>query len=132
MAKARGIDNTPGADILPHLRFTAEGLERIRALIQQPIRILSGYRCPALNKAVGGSAHSQHMKGQAADIVAPHFGDVHTLAGVIAMNAKAIGVDQVIKEKNKRGAEWVHVSFCEAPRHMALTLTDKGLAAGIV
>ena len=36
-----------------------------------PIRINSGYRCPELNKAVGGVANSQHMRGEAADIYLP-------------------------------------------------------------
>lgn len=33
-----------------------------------PIRVLSGYRSPALNRAVGGSMTSQHVLGEAADI----------------------------------------------------------------
>lgn len=33
------------------------------------INISSGYRCPELNKLVGGSASSQHMKGQAVDVI---------------------------------------------------------------
>ena len=35
-----------------------------------PLHVNSGYRCPALNKAVGGVATSQHVKGEAADIKA--------------------------------------------------------------
>lgn len=132
VARAKGIDNTPPADVLPHLQRTAEGLERVRALIGQPIQVLSGYRCPALNVEVGGSKNSQHMAGQAADIQAPAFGSIHKLAETIAANAKALGVDQVIKERNSRGAEWVHVSFTVKPRHMALTLTMAGMVSGIV
>lgn len=36
----------------------------------EPLHVNSGYRCPALNKAVGGVPTSQHVKGEAADIKA--------------------------------------------------------------
>lgn len=43
-------------------------LEALRALVRQPIRIVSGYRCPPHNAAVGGAQDSQHMYAAAADI----------------------------------------------------------------
>lgn len=130
-ARARGIDNHPGADILPQLHRTAEGLERIRALAGHPIKVLSAYRCPALNQAVGGAKNSQHMKGEAADITCK-FLSVNDLAKLIADNAVKLGVDQVIKEFNKAGGRWVHVSFTDKPRHQILTLTETGYVKGIV
>jgi uncharacterized protein YcbK (DUF882 family) len=45
-----------------------EVLERIRALSGAPLVVVSGYRCPAHNEAVGGAVHSQHLLGTAADI----------------------------------------------------------------
>jgi uncharacterized protein YcbK (DUF882 family) len=39
------------------------------SLRYHPIRILSGYRCPDQNRAVGGAASSQHPQGKAADIM---------------------------------------------------------------
>ena len=48
-------------------RVAAELLEPIRAAFDAPVRIHSGYRCPELNRAVGGSPTSQHQAGQAAD-----------------------------------------------------------------
>jgi hypothetical protein len=47
-----------------------EALERLRAAIKHPIRIVSGYRCPVHNREVGGARHSLHMLGMAADIEA--------------------------------------------------------------
>lgn len=44
-------------------------LEVIRAELGRPIKIVSGYRSPAYNKAIGGAKASQHMAGCAADIV---------------------------------------------------------------
>ena len=42
-------------------------LQPLRDAYGKPITINSGYRCPALNKAVGGVPTSQHVRGQAAD-----------------------------------------------------------------
>ncbi len=44
-------------------------LEELRSLINKPIQILSAYRCPEHNKKVGGAQFSQHMLGNATDIV---------------------------------------------------------------
>lgn len=127
------IDNRPPPEVMAHLQRSAEGLERIRAAVGgHPIQILSMYRCQALNVAVGGTPASQHVMGQAADIVCPGFGSVHDLALFIFTNAKALGVDQVIKEKNKLGSEWVHVSFSLKPRHQALTIVNGKTLTGIV
>lgn len=43
-------------------------LDPLRKAWGGPITVTSGYRCAALNKAVGGAAASLHMQGQAADI----------------------------------------------------------------
>ena len=52
-ATRSGIDNTPPSELMPNLRALADGLEKVRAALGgRPIHINSGYRCPALNKAV--------------------------------------------------------------------------------
>lgn len=129
-AARRGIANDPPADLLPALKRTAEGLERVRAALGQPIAISSGYRAPDLNAAVGGAATSQHVKGEAADITCPEFGPPEQVAAFIAARQVALGVDQVILEFER----WVHVSFSAAPRHMALTIRadGQGYRPGIV
>ena len=50
-------------------RVAVELLEPIRSLFKVPVQINSGYRCPELNAAVGGSVNSQHVRGEAADMV---------------------------------------------------------------
>lgn len=67
-----GIDNSiPDESIASQIRsLTVAIIQPLRNAHGQPLRINSGYRCPALNKAVGGTATSQHTKGQAADIAA--------------------------------------------------------------
>lgn len=55
-------------------------LQPLRDRVGHPLRINSGYRCPVLNRAVGGVPTSQHVKGEAADIAAE---DPHKLAKVV-------------------------------------------------
>lgn len=43
-------------------------LQPLRDAWGKPLTINSGYRCPALNKEVGGVPTSQHVKGEAADV----------------------------------------------------------------
>lgn len=67
-----GICNEPGIDAISSLqRLCQQVLEPLRTYAQQPVRISSGYRCRALNKAVGGVPNSYHIKGRAADIAMP-------------------------------------------------------------
>ena len=109
-----GIDNSPSLEIVACLTQCAMGLEKIRALLGQPMHIDSGYRCPDLNKAVGGAADSAHMQGYAADFICPAFGT--PLEIVHAIQAAGIPLDQCIQE-----GTWVHVSFAPAMRNEYLT-----------
>ena len=72
-----------------------------------PYNINSGYRCPALNAAVGGVKNSQHMKGQAADISCGSPAANKKLFDWI-INQSGINYDQIIDEK---GYRWIHISF---------------------
>lgn len=45
-----------------------EVLQPLRDAWGEPLAINSGYRCPEVNKAVGGVPTSQHTKGEAADV----------------------------------------------------------------
>lgn len=54
---------------LEAVRITAKWLELVRAVLGQPIRVLSWCRCPAHNREVGGEEHSFHLKGMALDFV---------------------------------------------------------------
>ncbi len=65
----------PPDEILDNLQYLVEtALQPIRSRMVFPIRISSGYRCLLLNKMVGGSATSQHCRGEAADCaLSPRF-----------------------------------------------------------
>ena len=120
-AKLKNIDNTPDDAVFANLVILARGLERVRALLGEPMRISSGYRSPALNKSVGGSAKSAHMRGLAADFTAPQFGTPLQISQALAPHATAIGFDQLIFE-----GSWLHIGFPEKstlPRYEILTAT---------
>ena len=82
-----------------------EVLQPIRDLHGAPVTVTSGYRQPALNKALGGSPTSQHPKGEAADITVGNPADNKALFEQIARSD--IPYDQLICEF---GGKWLHVS----------------------
>ncbi len=60
----------PPNEVVDCLRYLCENtIQPLRTLLKTPMRISSGYRSPALNAAIGGSKSSQHMRGEAADII---------------------------------------------------------------
>lgn len=68
-ADRMGITNRLPRELLPNVqRLVGQVLDPLREWYGHPIRINSGYRCPALNKAVGGVEGSYHTTGCAADI----------------------------------------------------------------
>lgn len=68
-AKELGITNEPGEKELAALRvLVSRTIQPLRDKLGLPIHVNSGYRCPELNKAVGGVPTSQHQKGEAADL----------------------------------------------------------------
>ena len=120
LAERMRIDNTPFDDsVIANLRALSQHvLEPMRRLTASPIRITSGYRSPSLNQMVGGAHQSQHMVGQAADIVFLHKNGVRrNFEEIIPTLVMAnLSVDQMIFE-NKISAsgfvtQWLHVSFC--------------------
>lgn len=62
-----------------------EVLEPLRTKWGEPLHVNSGYRCPDLNKAVGGVPTSQHQKGEAADIKADNPLELARLAMVLGL-----------------------------------------------
>lgn len=105
-ARSRGIDNTPAEDVRKNLEaLVANVLDPLREWYGKPIYVNSGYRCPALNKAVGGVANSQHLTGQAADIDVNDRAENRRLMKHIEDN---LDFDQLIWEN---GGAWVHVSY---------------------
>jgi hypothetical protein len=113
-AKARGIKNKPGVpEIINLVYLAAYVLEPLREAMGEPIKIGSGYRCPALNRAVGGVVNSQHIKGQAADLCID--GDLKKGKRWFDWIKSHCQFDQLIWEHNAKGSYWVHVSYVHPP-----------------
>ena len=110
-ATRRGIDNTPNAEQLENMELVAEEVfEPLRAYVGGPIKINSFFRCPELNKAIGGSSKSQHCKGQAMDID-DTFGRM-TNAEMYHWIKENLDFDQMIWEfGDDDNTDWVHVSY---------------------
>lgn len=120
-AQRRGIVNTPNNDIVRNLDALAEQcLDKIRDLWGKPLGVNSGYRCPALNKAVGGAATSQHLRGEAADITTGAVVDNVTLFNLITKSG--IAFDQLILEN---GGKWLHVSYANGRNRRQIIKINK-------
>lgn len=109
-AKAKGIRNVPDTQQTLNLcALVHKVLQPLRDIYGGQVKIGSGFRCPALNKAVGGVSNSQHMKGEAADLCID--GDINKGKRWIEI-IRALGdYDQLIWEHNAKGSYWVHVSY---------------------
>jgi zinc D-Ala-D-Ala carboxypeptidase len=122
-ATRKGIDNTPSPESLEALKFTAEGMDKVRVLLGRPVHVLSGFRSLKLNTAVGGARNSQHMTGEACDFCCPEYG---TPAQVCeAVMASDIAYDQIINEMpGSPSGGWCHISFNSTPRRQAFVTHD--------
>lgn len=101
------IDNTIPSNLKNNVASLIDYvLDPLREAWGRPLIVSSGYRCPALNKAVGGSATSHHMRGMAADITTGNKADNRKLFQLI-LDLK-LPFTQLIDEK---GFSWVHVSY---------------------
>lgn len=106
-AESEKINNEPTPEAVKNLKLLVDRvLDPLRDAYGKPIRVNSGYRSPALNKAVKGSKTSQHVKGQAADITAESEQENKKLFEL----AQKLNLPfcQLIDEKN---FSWVHISY---------------------
>lgn len=103
------MDNRPGRIQAVNLeRLVRELLDPLQEMLGEAIVINSGYRSPAVNRAVGGAANpiSQHTKGEAVDIVCSDN------AKLFRLIRDHFVFDQLIWEKgDHHQPEWVHVSY---------------------
>lgn len=106
-AAEKKIKNDPTPEAAENLKLLVDNvLDPLRDAYGKPIIVTSGYRSPALNKAVKGSKTSQHMKGQAADITAGSKQENKKLFEL----AQELNLPfcQLIDEKK---FSWVHISY---------------------
>ena len=110
-----GKPNVPGADEIKALQALVEDiLQPLRDAVGVPVNVTSGYRSPAVNRAVGGSRTSQHVLGEAADIVVAGMAPRAVCQKIIDMG---LPFDQLIQEFGR----WTHVSRGPKNRRQVLT-----------
>lgn len=119
VATRKGIDNMPPPAVVANLTRLAALLEQVRTLVGAPITISSGFRSPALNKAVGGAASSAHVQGLAADISTAKLAPK---ALALLIRQSGLDFDQLIYE-----GTWVHIGLSAGvPRRQVLTAKFSG------
>lgn len=121
-AERDGIDNTPSPEVVGHINELCDNLlQPLRDAWGKPIRVTSGYRCPELNKKVGGSMTSAHLCGYAADL---QSGDFLEFTRFVVAWLQDKAYDQCIIERNGT-AEWLHLGYKDGQgrqRHQTKTI----------
>jgi len=105
------IDNTPNEEQIESLRLLCENiLQPVRDHFGKPVKITSGFRCPAVNQATGGSATSDHCKGQAVDFEIDGLPNPDVAQWIM----DNLDYTQLILEFYTQGqpnSGWIHCSF---------------------
>ena len=108
------------------LKNTAYTLEEIRAVLNVPMRITSGFRCYALNKVVGGSATSGHALGLCADFIPLGLDISDAFAMIQNSRDKCPSLKKCIYE-SVRGSKWLHIETkTEASQQQQFFTTSNG------
>lgn len=122
-AKSRGILNIPSTEVRETMVHTALNIfEKVRTgLGNRPIAVTSFYRSPELNKLIGGSATSQHCKGEALDMDGDVYGGPTNLE-IFNFIRKNLEFDQLIIEGIVKGKpSWIHCSYCKTGNRKKIT-----------
>ena len=106
LIETRHGENTPTAEHIENLKLLAQKvLQPLRDNVGKVV-VSSGFRCERVNKIVGGDTTSQHLKGEAADVIC-----VNNRQAFIYI-ANNLPFDQLIWEYgNDKAPSWIHVSF---------------------
>lgn len=98
------LDNRLPEALLPHTQALVEQLvQPFRELLGEGLIVTSGYRSYAVNKGIGGSPRSQHIRGEAADVVPVRLS---VPAAFEKLAASELPFDQAILEFDR----WIHIS----------------------
>ena len=106
-----GISNFPDDPevLINLLKLINNILVPVRKRINMPIIISSGYRCPKLNTAVGGAAHSYHMLGRAVDI---YCANNKTLdEAIVAVNNANLKAHLPVLKEFIRYKNFIHIAL---------------------
>jgi hypothetical protein len=121
-----GIDNEPDEQQLAALQTLVEKvLQPVRDHFQKGVKVNSALRTLPVNRAIGSSDNSHHVRGMAADIEIPGIANAELAEWIV----KNLDYTQVILEFYTPGipdSGWVHVSYVpEDLRKQVLTATKQ-------
>lgn len=103
-AAREGIDNTPPQSAVDNMkRLINTVLNPARQQLKAPIHVNSGYRCPELNRRVGGALRSYHLQGRAADLTTRPNRNAELMAIL-----RQLPHTELINEGN---GTWIHVAL---------------------
>lgn len=123
-ASRLGIENKPNQFCTRNIVLLVKNVLEPLRMAKGAIVISSGFRCPELNKAVGGVPTSRHQSGQACDIFL--HGDMNYGWDLFEYIEHNLPFDQLIMEHNAKGTHWIHVSFSEiANSHIVIRNLEK-------
>jgi len=117
-AVGMGVKNVPEENPAPGEASREEVIENLRELckcVLEPLRrrvgrviVVGGYRCEAVNRAVHGAEHSQHLRGEAVDIHVTGLEMCRKYAAILSQT----DFDQMILEpQDSMIKRWIHVSY---------------------
>lgn len=119
-----GIDNTPPKAIVQNLLFLgALVLDPLREALGQPLYINCAYRCPDLNKAVGGSKTSAHLQGLAADC---GLRGTNNRLIYDTMIREGLPFDQIILYDSLRNPRFVHIGISRVKNRREVLFSQNG------
>ena len=126
-----GIDNTPSDEIIDNLqRLCDKVLDPLRRKWGGACRVSSGYRCPRLNRVVGGAKGSMHMCGLAADITSLYDIRASNKRLLICLLHSNLPFHKVIIEKpdEEMRPDWIHVQYAmtDKPRRIVRVFDGHG------
>jgi hypothetical protein len=118
-------DVAPASAVVALVRLTDAVLEPVRALLGVPLHVNSGFRTPEENARVHGSPTSQHMVGEAADVVPVGMSAEEAMRRIVA---SSIPFDQAIIY----ASGFLHLSYTvtRANRRQALRSAAMGGSGG--
>lgn len=130
MAARKGINNALPTSLMPNALATMVMMENIRSVLgDKPIIMTSGYRCLALNAAIGSASTSDHVKAYAVDFKCPAFGSPYEVAKHLSTRIDSLGIGQLIHEFGS----WIHCSTRTPSKTMnrVITISARGTELGI-
>lgn len=125
-AEFQDMNREQAKDYIVNMGLVAAQLESLRSFTMQPILVKSGFRCPELNKAVGGSPTSQHMTGDAVDFVPKDFEDITGLNFIFDWCQRHLNYGQLILENPPNSKPWIHIGMPRPGRKPTVYVFENG------